>query len=332
MRLLTVLLCTLLWLPACAAARESCAVHRDAALYARVPVAPAAGGELAIATQNLLNLFDDEQDANERPVSTAQFRARIDRIARYVARDLGAPAVLAVQEVEDDTSLKALVAALGRETGRGWQYVAGEVSGGRGDIRSALVLDARLSVIGSHSLFSRTPRAGKTLHDRLPLVVDLDAGPQGKLRVVVVHMKSMKDLDSKDAEDAARVKAKRRFQADELAQWLRGEVAANRRLVVIGDFNATLLNDDERAAPLKALLARSGMQAVAPRFLKPSQRWTYKYRCELNELDHALVSPALAGAISGYAIARGDTCLRARGKCDKAASVSDHDGVVLWLR
>jgi predicted extracellular nuclease len=334
-RLLAVraLLAVVLWCVAAgvASGRESCPFLRDPAFWARTPVAAERGGEIAIATQNVYRFFDDENDRGERDVLTsAQFAARTQRLARYIARDLGAPSLVALQEVEDDTSLAALVAALSLETGRTYRAVVGAVSG-NGDIRSALLLDARLRVLSQSSLFARTPRDGKPLHDRLPLVVDVDAGAQGRLTVVVVHMKSMRGM-GKAGDD--RVADKRVYQASELAAWARTQLGRGRPLIVLGDFNATPPQDSDatRSAPMQTLLRDSGLADPAGNFLKSSQRWTFRYGCALNQLDHILVAPALLPRVSAYAIARGDTCIRVKEKCDNTHSVSDHDGVVLRLR
>jgi predicted extracellular nuclease len=313
-----------------AVARESCTFKRDPAYWAKTPVSAARSGEISFATQNLYRYFDDENDRGERDVLTpAQFAARTQRLARYIARDLGAPAVLALQEIEDDTALAALAAAVGRETGRPYRALMGEVSGGS-DIRNALLFDARLRVRPQASLFARTPRAGKPLHDRLPLVADIDTGSGATVTVVVVHMKSLRGI-GKGGD--GRVADKRRYQAKELAAWTRAQVAKGRRLIVLGDFNATAVDSDAtRAEPLQILMRDGALDDPAAQFLKPTQRWTYVYGCELNELDHVLVSPALLPAVSGYAIARGDSCIRAKEKCSPERSVSDHDGVVLKLR
>lgn len=315
---------------ATAQAREACTFKRDPAYWAKTPVSAARSGEISFATQNLYRYFDDENDRGERGVLTpAQFAARTQRLARYIARDLGAPAVLALQEIEDDTALGALVEAVGRETGRPYRALLGEVSGGS-DIRNALLFDARLRVRPQASLFARSPRDGKPLHDRLPLVADIDTGNGNSITLVVVHMKSLRGI-GKGGD--GRVADKRRYQAKELAAWTRAQAAQGRRLVVLGDFNATAIDSDAtRAEPVQILLRDGALKDPAAQFLRPTQRWTYVYGCELNQLDHALVSPALLPAVSGYAIARGDTCIRAKEKCSPEHSVSDHDGVVLKLR
>ncbi len=318
------------------AAREACPFVRDPAFWARTVVPPTPAGELAVGTLNVFRLFDAEQDRSETQVLTAQqFAARIERIARYIARDMGAPMLIGLQEIEDDTAAFALTQALKRETGRDWRFVLGDVSGD-GEIRNALLVDAQLRVMATRSLFRREPRAGKPLHDRLPLVVDIDAGAilpaVGRFTAVVVHMKSQLGIDR--PQDAERVIAKRKFQAEELAGWAATQAGAGARLLVLGDFNAPALSAaaDIRAEPLRILLAQGGLVDVAGNFLKPAQRWTYRYKCSLQELDHLLVSPALVKAVRGYAIVRGDTCIRAREKCSVTGSVSDHEGVVLRLR
>lgn len=318
------------------APRPACPFERDPAFTARTALAPAGAGELAAGTLNLYRLFDAEQDGRESVrLTAAQFAARTARIARYVADDMGAPALLAVQEVEDDTALRALAAALRRETGRDWHFLVGDKAPDS-DIRSGLLLDARIRVLRSESLFAGKPYERGPRFDRLPLVAELDASALSKaaarLTVVVVHLKSQRGLDQ--PEEAVRVREKRRSQAARLAAWTRARASGGERLLVLGDFNAPApadAGDPVRAEPLHILLADGGLADVAGRFLRPAQRWTYRYGCSLQQLDHVLVSPSLAESVSGYGIARGDTCLRARERCRPDVSVSDHEGVVLRL-
>ncbi len=317
-------------------ARESCPFFRDPAFYARASLPPAAAGEFTVGTLNVYRLFDDEQDQHEKDVLTpAEFSARITRIARYIAKDMGAPAVIALQEIEDDTSLKALANALQHETGRPWQWLLGEASVGS-DIRTGLLLDARLSVLQQKSLFAAQPYERGPRFDRLPQWVDIDGGGAwpnlGTLRLVVVHLKSQSGMDSK--KDGVRVREKRLWQAQRLADWAHEQVQAGAPpLLVLGDFNAPAQDPDVvRSEPMQRLLKNGALIDTAERFLTPGQRWTYRYRCSLQQLDHVLVSPALAPQVRGYGIVRGDTCLRTREKCDSQHSVSDHDGVVLRLK
>lgn len=325
----------LLALAPAAPAREACPFLRDPAYWARNPVPPAPDGLLALGTLNAYRLFDDQDDRGESLVLTrAQFAARIERIARYVADDMGAPAVLALQEVEDATAVEALAAALAGLTGRRYQIVMGETASGS-DIRNALLVDTRLQVGPVTSLFARTPRAGLPLHDRLPLVAQINPARHARqlapFTVVVVHGKSMRGME-RAGDESARVTAKRRHQAQELAAWAAAQARGGVRLVVLGDLNAPVAAaDDARGEPLRILLGQGELVDTAPRFLKPSQRWTYKHRCALDQLDHVLVSPALVPQVRAYGIARGDTCLRARERCDAKRSVSDHEGVVVHL-
>lgn len=321
--------------PAPAQAREECPFLRDPVYWSRVAAPAPSYDELAVATLNVFRLFDDEQDGTERTrLKAEEFDARIDRIARYIVNDLGSPAVIGLQEVEDDTAVIALSDALARETGREYSWLLGDKTPD-GDIRSALLFDTRVKILRHESLFAAKPYEKGPRFDRLPLVVEMDAGAAwpnaGRLTVAVVHLKSQVGLESDD--DAERVLDKRRFQAKTLAGWTREQVRAGARLVVLGDFNAPVTDTDAtRSEPMRILLGEGGLVAVAENFLRPTQRWTYRHHCSLQELDHLLVSPALVSAVRGYAIARGDTCLRIREKCTPERSVSDHDGVVLRLR
>lgn len=327
------LLCGLLLVIAgSAAAREECPFLRDPAYYARTPVVPAADGELAIGTLNVYRLFDDQQDGHEKTVLThAQFVARIARIARYIVRDMGAPAVLALQELEDDTAAAALADALQRESGRPYRYLLGEKTAD-GDIHSALLLDARLRLLRTESLFAAKPYERGPRFDRLPLLAEIDAGPAwpglGRMTLVVVHLKSQSGMQKPDS--VARVQAKRLAQAGRLSTWADAHRATP--LVLLGDFNAPAQDPDPaRAEPMRLLLGNGALQDVAGGYLQPSQRWTYRYGCSLQQLDHVLLTAPLAPRVRGYAIARGDTCIRARERCSPEKSVSDHEGVVLRL-
>ncbi|MFZ5724652.1 MAG: endonuclease/exonuclease/phosphatase family protein [Pseudomonadota bacterium] len=324
---LLVALCGLL--AGTAAARDECPFLRDPAFHARTAVAPAAGDELAVGTLNLFRLFDDERDGHEDVrLSRREFAARIGRIAGYIVHDMGAPAAVGLQEIEDDTAAAALAAGVSRRSGREYRYLLGDKAPDS-DIRNALLYDARLTLQRTESLFAARPYEKGPRFDRLPLLAEFDTG-HGRLALVVVHLKSQVGIDRPD--ESARVLAKRRAQAGRLAAWVGDRGAGEPPLLVLGDFNASATDDDAaRSEPLRMLLAGGALVDVAGRFLRPTQRWTYRYRCSLQQLDHVLVSPALAGRVRGYAIARGDTCLRAPEKCSSTRSISDHEGVVLRL-
>lgn len=321
-----------------ALARESCGFVRDPALRATLAVPPAGAGEWLVGTLNAFRLFDAEQDGREREVLTpAQFAARIERIARYIRVDMGAPALVALQEVEDETALVALTAVLRRDTGRQWRWLLGARDG---DIATALLYEGTFELAGHEDLFS--PNRGGTHHDRFPLAVALRDPAGRSLTVLVLHLKSMLGLDDADPRERARVRDKRRGQAQDVARWLAPRLARGERLLVLGDLNAPRgepvsraprPDDALRAEPYR-LLREAGLVDRATDFLAPGQRWTYFYRrgCTLDQLDHVLASPPLATEIRDYAIVRGDTCVRAREACSSRASVSDHEAVVVRMR
>ena len=82
------------------------------------PLPSAAEGQISLATFNLWRLRDARKDSSlDRPLSKAVYQARLEAVARYITRDLRAPALLAVQEVESATVLKALSRVISKAGG-----------------------------------------------------------------------------------------------------------------------------------------------------------------------------------------------------------------------
>ena len=78
------------------------------------PVRDRAPGELTIASQNLLRFYDDVDDpALDEPVlPTLEYATRLRKASLLIRPALGAPDVLAVQDVDNQTTLQALAARI----------------------------------------------------------------------------------------------------------------------------------------------------------------------------------------------------------------------------
>ena len=226
------------------------------------PVPPAKPGEFTIGSLNFFRLFDNIDDPsdlnaagetrNDAVVDLAEWDARRLKFARYILDVLGAPDVLAVQEVEKLGVLEALAAEI---TGLdpSVTYTSHLVEGndiGTIDVgfmvRSTIAVDS-VTQLGRDEILTFD---GDLLNDRPPL--QLDARFIGLERglvvgfpfaVIVVHQRSLSSID--DVSDGPRVRAKRLEQAQSLAQKAQDLQTNNPGVpfFVVGDFNAFEFSD-----------------------------------------------------------------------------------------
>lgn len=293
--------------------------------------APAAG-ELAVATQNLHRLFDDADDGVGPVLPTAEYRERLEKLARHVREVLNAPAVLAVQEAENLRVLEDLAAEISQQQ-PGLRYRAVlEEGNDRGGIDVGFLVRSDLRLLGSEPLMAEQRLAldGSRLYDRPPLLLRLEwAGKP--LEVVVVHMRSL--LGSESEKKGLRVAVKRAEQSEELAAWVRERLRRqpDAALLVLGDFNATA--GTSAGVDVLAPLQKAGLKPLDS-LLPATERYTFVYRCQAQALDHVLASPALQSLVTGLAASRGNAHAdgRAAKKAGSLVGVSDHDGLVVYLR
>src|SRR6185369_17220520 len=116
-----------------------------------------------------------------------------------------------------------------------------------------LVKSTRVNVInvvqeGKETTYTPPGGSPEILNDRPPLILDATiSGPSGAppfpITVIANHLRSLNGVD--DPVDGPRVRAKRRAQAEFLANLVQARQAANPslRMVVLGDFNAFEFND-----------------------------------------------------------------------------------------
>lgn len=305
------------------AARGECPRVRDVR-----PVPAAAAGEVAVATQNLRRLFDAVDDGKGEVASPEDYRRQLDRLAAQLDTVLRRPAVVAVQEAEHEGALKALAAVLRERTGVAWLPVLRE-GHDPGGIDVGYLVRADWQVTGVEQLLAGERLGRHPLFDRPPLWLRL-RGPGGvELELLNVHLRSLHGSDRGDGK-ARRVAQKRQRQAEALARWLRMALALRpqRRLVVLGDFNAT--PEGLGGVDVLGIVQAAGLQGLWER-LPAQERYTYVWRCRPEALDHMLVSPALLPAVTALAASRGNAGARP-GAGDGPLGSSDHDALVLYLR
>ncbi len=273
-------------------------------------------------------------------LTPAELAARQAKFVHLIAHTLRCPTLLALQEVEHEALLLALAAALAEPCGFTYTVSHRETPDARG-IDNALLSDprrVRIEDVALRQTCSPAPTAvadpsiacpagQQPLFGRPPLQVEarLDGHPT---ILYVNHFKSKRDgeIDT-DLE---------RIQQAVYLNGLAAERLANNpqaRLIALGDFNDTELS------PALALLtdpAQGGRFVHALRAIPAEQRYSYNFGGVSELIDAILLSPALAGEMSGATIVHTNTDFPAGWRLDTSSKrlayrATDHDAAVIIL-
>ncbi len=301
-------------------------------------------GEITIATQNVERLATG--------LAYPPFAARLAKLSGQIREVLGAPDVVALQEVQDMAALTELADRIvADDPNLHYTPLHREAPWEDGFDVAFLVRDTveieSLEQIGAAAIFSYD---GSLLNDRPPLVLQASRGGADSslgFTVVVVHQRSLNGIEDQGA-NGERVRRKRHEQALWLAGWLQQRQAdrPDERLIVAGDFNAFEFTDGYvdvmgqvtgRPDPQGALIPTE--LELDPPFtdrawmLPTEERYTYTYSCDAETLDHFVTSRAVDPWVSGIEVSRGNADAPEDWETDPntAARSSDHDGVVLYL-
>jgi predicted extracellular nuclease len=322
-----------------------------------VPVRDRRVGEFTIGSQNVLRLFDlvNVPPTSETP-TPARYALRLDKLSLHVRDLLGAPDVLAVQEVESKVALQDLANRLQTlEPSIVYRPYLEEGNDIGGIDVGFLVRDTvrvdSIEQVGKDTIFTFPGADDAPLNDRPPLVlrgayVGQGGGAGFPITVINVHQRSLSDVD--DTDDGPRVREKRHAQAVELSKYIDGLQDADPaiHLVAIGDFNAFEFTDGYvdvmgqvtgKPDPAGALLPATDeiSQDLTNQTLNmpADQRYSFVFDGTAQSLDHAITSQALDAHIGGVQHARGnaDAPFAFANDATKALRSSDHDGTVLFL-
>lgn len=327
---------------------------------------PAQAGEWTVASLNLQRFFDAEDDptVDEVVLTPTAFQGRLNKASLTILQRLGAPDILGVVEVENLRTLQTLAAKLNADAataGRSniaygaWLEEGTDIGG----IDSGfLVNTARVHVVdviqvGRDTTYTN-PATGlpQLLHDRPPLflralVPGAAAGEFFPVTVLLNHLRSMSGID--DPSDGARVRAKRRAQAEDVARLVqeRQSLSPPENLILIGDFNAFPFNDGYvdvmgtiRGAPTPSEeVTLASPDLVEPNLilltdrLPPAERYSYVFDGNAQAIDHILVSQSLCARVlrHGYVRGNADAPESFRGNFNRPDRLSDHDAVMAWF-
>ncbi len=291
-------------------------------------------GQIAVATLNVENFFDSQDDtgrAAEPKPSPEEIEVKQAKIAAAIGRLLGCPTLVAIQEVEKRALLEAL--ALAVETACGFRYeISHEESfDGRG-IDVALLSDPRQTVVDGVRLrpacspvptevvIGRCPAGEYPLFSRPPLQVDLMVSGR-PLKVFVIHFKSKRggEVETQpEREEQARFVGR---LVEESADW---------SVIVLGDFN-----DYDRSPPMQLLTVDGRLVNVLQR-LPEEEQYTFNFGGISQMIDGILVSPELVPHVAGVQIHHVNADFPDRWAVDLSPErllfkSSDHDPPVVLL-
>ncbi|HEX8339068.1 MAG TPA: lamin tail domain-containing protein, partial [Pyrinomonadaceae bacterium] len=333
-------------------------------------VGPPEESEFTVASYNIEN-FNNNATQRQKAAST-------------VRTLLFNPDIIGAIEIDDLAHLQALADQIDADTAGDpdpTQYEAYLEEGNReggGDLDQNvgfLVNTARVQVNGvtqERKDETYTPPGGSEtfLHDRPPLVLDATVDPSGpspqRVLVVVNHLRSFICIDadvnpaeaaqcSGGAADGPRVRAKRKAQAESLADLLNDLQTANPGVPVmsVGDYNAFEFNNgyDDPVSVIKGnprpddqIVVDQSPDLVNPDFvnlietLPALDRYSFIFEGTPQALDHHLVNAAARARNTRIMIARVNADFPEAPAATYASNTatparnSDHDPVVSYYR
>ncbi|MCB0588375.1 MAG: hypothetical protein KDD06_23990 [Phaeodactylibacter sp.] len=291
-------------------------------------------GEFTVGSLNVLRLF----------ANTASTNLRLQKLARYIGRQLRLPDVLALQEVGSLSVLRDLAYYIELEA-PGTQYEAYLIpSGGEinlGFLIRAGIQNATVSQLGANEVFT----LGGRLHDRPPLLLEaqLPTSPPTTIRVLNLHLRSLLGIEGPDADF---VKAKRYQQSLSVANMAQS-LQQEGNLIIVGDFNAYQFSDGyvdvtNQISGTPSLGAQYPVVSIVDpplanqaELLPQQERYSYVFEGSAQILDQCLTSTLMEGIeVKGMQYGRGnaDNALAYADNPFLAERASDHDGLVLFLQ
>jgi conserved repeat domain len=329
-----------------------------------IPPLPPSVIEFTVASFNLGRFYDttDNPATSDVVLTQEAFDRRLNKAAHAVAF-MSAPDIIGVEEVENLKTLQALADKINSQgSGRGLpnpSYVTALVEGNdaSGINVGFLVNSSRVTLVsavqfGKDATFTNpTNGQQEILNDRPPLrlkaIVASPFGQSVPVTVIVNHLQSLSGID--DANDGARVRAKRRAQAEFLATLLQAEQSQpDANVIVVGDFNAFEFNDGYvdvmgtiKGTPASAdQVVLPSSDLVDPDFVDitteqvtPGERYSFVFDSNAQALDHILVNQNFHSRVSHvtYAHFNADVPESLRNDASRPERSSDHDVPIAYF-
>ena len=340
--------------------------HTMSGNISAVPVPTASSNEFTVASFNLERFFDtvDDVSVDETILTPAAFNGRLNKASLAIRNVLRMPDILGVEEVENLPTLQAIAVKVNSDTVAAGQpnpnYAAwleeGNDPGGIDVgflVRTSRVAVLEVAQLGKTATYLN-PLNGQleTLNDRPSLLLRCTVARPGTtnplpVAVILNHLRSLNDID--DSVDGARVRAKRRAQAEYLAGVVQQRQAGlpGENLVLIGDFNAFPFNDGyvDTLGTIVGLptpaneVTLASADLVSPNLINLIQRlpelerYSYNFSGNAQALDHILVNVPMQSRLARFQYARcnADFPESYRSSFNRPERVSDHDIPIAFI-
>ena len=329
------------------------------------PVRVAGAGEFTVASTNIERFFDtaDDPGVSDVVLTDTAFNNRLNKLSLQIRQVMRSPDIIGLEEVDNLPTLQAIAARINGDTVTSGApdpaYTAYlETGNDIGGIDSGfLVKTSRVDVLdvtqwGKATTYLTPANTNELLNDRPPLVlhavVHKTPGDGGTpLTVIVNHLRSLSGVN--DAADGARVRAKRRAQAEYLANLIQMFQSTNpaERIVSVGDYNAFQFNDGY----VDSIGTIKGTPTPADQVMLPSgdlvnpdlvdlvdtapadQRYSFIFDGNAQELDHVLVTQNLVPLSNGLSYGRNNADFPEvlRNDPNTPFRLSDHDPLVAYF-
>lgn len=319
--------------------------------------APPGANEFTVASFNLENLFDPvdtpdkldpcDRDRSGNPcrerVTQADYSRKLAKSALAIRDALGAPTLVAVQEVE---SIEVLTALAARPELAPFNYGAVLLEGldprgidvgllyRRDRVTIESVAQRNVCTTANYGFTDAEARCssrgdgrldGYFLAARPPLVVTLSVrgaaappAPARRLTLIVNHFKAKSGNDPEGKEFVSRRTDEARLVAGIVNEVVAADPGA--AVLVLGD-----LNDVLAAPPLRALTDDAPLRPLALE-VPEAERYSYIFNGQSQVLDHILITPNLRGALLQAAFAHvAADYPHSRAHAPTFVRVSDHD-------
>jgi predicted extracellular nuclease len=344
-----------------------------------IPVPVPAADEFTVASFNMERFYDttDDPSTSDVVLTTTAFNNRLNKASLAIRNVIRTPDIIGVEEMENLTTLQAVANKVNNDAVAAGSpnpsYTAFLVEGndvGGIDVgflvKTAVVFGSTPRVTansvvqeGATTPFVNPDTSMSLLNDRPPLrlmaVMHHADGRSFPITVIVNHLRSLSGIDSTAAgtsgwaTEGARVRAKRRAQAEFLANLIQARQMAdpNERVVSIGDYNAFQFNDGYvdiidtvRGTPTAAgQVVLASADLVDPDLIDlidmvpADQRYSYSFDGDAQVIDHEIITGNLLAAFSHLAFARNDADFPEtfRNDSTRPERISDHDMPVAYF-